>query len=53
MRRYDVLYMAGVALWGRRKVDEHIPPLRQRAPTPAKPKPAEPPATPAAEKKNG
>lgn len=55
-RRYDLLFMAGVAIWGRRKVEEHVPPLHQRVPTPAKPKPAEAPAAPAAAdptKKNG
>ncbi|MFO0587437.1 MAG: hypothetical protein U0441_07855 [Polyangiaceae bacterium] len=29
--RYDDLYQAGVAIWGRRGVDKHIPPLRARA----------------------
>jgi hypothetical protein len=35
-RRYDVLYHAGVAVWGRRKVDEHIPSLHAQAPQTAK-----------------
>lgn len=30
LRRYDELYQAGVAIWGRRKVDEHIPALHSR-----------------------
>jgi hypothetical protein len=30
-RRHDDLYAAGVVVWGRRKVDDHIPPLRSRA----------------------
>lgn len=30
-RRHDVLYQAGVAVWGRRKVDEHIPSLHAQA----------------------
>lgn len=31
VRRYDDLYQAGVAIWGPRNVDKHIPPLRARA----------------------
>jgi hypothetical protein len=38
VRRYDGLYQAGVAVWGRRGVDAHIPALLARAATPAKPK---------------
>ncbi|MDI3287098.1 hypothetical protein [Polyangium sp. 15x6] len=36
-RRYDELYKAGVEVWGRRKVDEHLPSLhaRQTQPAPA------------------
>lgn len=33
-RRYDLVYKAGVEIWGRRKVDEHIPPLLSRQGTP-------------------
>jgi hypothetical protein len=29
-RRYDDLYKAGVEVWGRRKVDEHLPSLFAR-----------------------
>ncbi|UQA60209.1 hypothetical protein [Polyangium aurulentum] len=29
-RRYDELYKAGVVIWGRRKVDEHVPSLFAR-----------------------
>lgn len=38
MRRYDDLYQAGVAVWGRRKVDQHIPALLSRAAVTAKAK---------------
>lgn len=30
VRRYDALYQAGVAIWGRRGVDQHIPALHAR-----------------------
>lgn len=50
VRRYDALYQAGVAIWGRRGVDEHIPALHARAvattpksaaaPSPTTPSPA-------------
>ncbi|MEO5726224.1 MAG: hypothetical protein ABI134_09280 [Byssovorax sp.] len=33
VRRYDLLYQAGVALWGRRGVDAHIPALQSRVVT--------------------
>lgn len=47
LRRYDLLYQAGVAIWGRRKVDEHIPSLHSRASTTAsKAAPATPPTPP-------
>ena len=31
VRRYDVLYQAGMVIWGRRKVDAHLPALQTRA----------------------
>lgn len=34
-RRYDELYKAGVEVWGRRKVDEHLPSLHARQTQPA------------------
>jgi hypothetical protein len=46
-RRHDKLYKAGVVIWGRRKVDEHIPSLlarqtsQQSAPEPASAQPSE------------
>lgn len=49
--RYDDLFQAGVAVWGRRGVEDHIPALRARAATPkskASPAPAEPAAPPPA-----
>jgi hypothetical protein len=33
VRRYDNLYQAGVAVWGRRRVDQNIPSLHARATT--------------------
>lgn len=42
--RYDDLYTVGVALFGRRAVDDHIPPLLARAAAPART--ATPPSTP-------
>ena len=33
VRRYDLLYQAGVAIWGRRGVDAHIPALQSRVVT--------------------
>jgi hypothetical protein len=35
--RYDDLYQAGMAIWGRRGVDKHLPALRARAVTKAAP----------------
>jgi hypothetical protein len=46
LRRYDALYHAGMAIWGRRKVDAHLPALQTRL-VAAK---ADPTATPAPEK---
>jgi hypothetical protein len=43
LRRYDVLYQAGMVIWGRRKVDAHLPALQTRLAT-AKAAPAAPPA---------
>jgi hypothetical protein len=31
LRRYDVLYQVGTVIWGRRKVDAHLPALQSRA----------------------
>lgn len=39
-RRYDDLYKAGVEVWGRRHVDEHVPSLYARVV--AKPQPEAP-----------
>jgi hypothetical protein len=57
VRRYDELYQAGVVVWGRRKVEQHIPPLHSRAaasppatPTPPAVAPATPAGAPAPEK---
>ena len=44
--RYDDLYPAGVAIWGRRGVDDHIPALHSRA-TALKAAAAPAPAAPA------
>jgi hypothetical protein len=30
LRRYDVLYQAGMVIWGRRQVDAHLPALQSR-----------------------
>lgn len=47
VRRYDALYQAGVAIWGRRRVDEHLPALHARTATTSKTAAAPDPATPA------
>lgn len=44
--RHDKLRTAGVAIWGIKGVDEHVPPLQSRS-VAAKPKKQEPPGTPA------
>lgn len=46
VRRYDLVYMAGVALWGRRGVDDHIPSLLARAAASLPPAKEEPTTTP-------
>jgi hypothetical protein len=39
VRRYDVLYQAGMVIWGRRKVDAHLPALQTRVVAAAKAEP--------------
>ncbi len=46
VNRFDDLYQAGVAIWGRRGVDKHIPGLRARAVTKAAPVAPEKSGTP-------
>ena len=47
VRRYDLLYQAGVVIWGRRGVDAHLPALQSRVVA------ASPAAGPAAGKEEG
>lgn len=50
LRRYDVLYQAGMVIWGRRKVDAHLPALQTRLTAPRAEPAVSPTATPSAEK---
>jgi hypothetical protein len=47
VRRYDVLYQAGMVIWGRRKVDAHLPALQTRVVAAAKAEAEVPATTPA------
>jgi hypothetical protein len=51
IRRYDLLYQAGMVIWGRRKVDAHLPALQTRVTAATKPAGVVPPvAAPAGDK---